>query len=644
MSQSETRRGPRPILAGLALAAALSWTSSAQESDWTQQVVWSPGPVEPDVFHPDRGTPVEPRRGGRVIVHISSLPKHVNYMTENSATTRRMLREVHEFLLEQGWEDWKPTPVLARELPVVEDTLILAGGRGPDNSNILFGRVTEEGDSYVVTPLSKNNPLEGRRAVPKDQVESLERETVFTFTLRDGVKWHDGHPLDADDVVFSFQQYLNPNVDCDNIRFKYQKFTGVEKIDDLTVRFYYSQQYFLALDSFYDLVILPSHLYNLRDPDNPDYDPEATDAAQGTYINENRHNNEWVGLGPYRITEWTNQHVDAVRFDDYFDPEHSGWVDEIRWRHIPNDESAKTALINGELDYWERLETKDYFGAFTKQPAFTEHFYKGLMSYPYMGYTTYNMRRPKFADPAVRRALSMSFDWDEWIKAQYYGLAVRVTGSQYYGGASYDHDLEPIPFDLDAAEELLFEAGWYDRDGDDIIDKDGQPFVVEFLMPTGNNASTRFGEKWQENLARLGIKMNIATRDWAVFLERLYDRDYDCANLAWIQDLYSDPEQLWHSKWAVTPRSSNHCGLADPEVDRLIEAIQVELDENKRNELFHKMQARIYELQPYMFGVNQPKKFVASRRIRNLKTYAPDPGYRIREWFLVDGGGGDSRQ
>ena len=65
----------------------------------------------------------------------------------------------------------------------------------------------------------------------------------------------------------------------------------------------------------------------------------------------------------------------------------------------------------------------------------------------------------------------------------------------------------------------------------------------------------------QENLAQVGIKMNIATREWATFLEALYDREFDCGNLAWVSEVESDPEQIWHSKW-VDGRSSNHAGLS----------------------------------------------------------------------------------
>jgi ABC-type transport system substrate-binding protein len=97
----------------------------------------------------------------------------------------------------------------------------------------------------------------------------------------------------------------------------------------------------------------------------------------------------------------------------------------------------------------------------------------------------------------------------------------------------------------------------------------------------------------------------------------------------------NDPEQLWHSRW-VGPHTSNHASFADETVDALIEAIQVELDENERRLLFHQLHERLYESQPYMYGVSVPHKFAASVRIRNLQLFAVEPGYSLRRWYLTE--------
>ncbi len=602
------------------------------------------GPSLPDVFYPGfdprTDTLPEPRRGGRITVHLSSKPKHLNYMTENSATTRRMLYEVHEFLIQRDWESWEYKPVLAAGFET-EDSLLLKELRPEarelaDGSKRIFGRVTEDGDHYVVEPISPDHPLgENAIRVPKSDVEAVYRETVFTFDLREDVRWHDGHPFDADDVMFSFASYKNPSVDCDAVRFQFNKLLDAEKLGPHRVRFYYADQYFLAQDVFAAFMVLPSHLYNLADPAHPAHKPNPTNEEQGRHINESPLNTQWIGLGPYRITEFSEQVIVAQRTADYFDQSNGGYVDEIRWRHIADDDAAVQALQNGQLDFYARLKAEQYFGNVVRNPKFQETHYAGYHRQPYMGYTAWNTRRPKLADPQVRGALNRAFDWEEYIRTVAMGQAERVTGTAYKFGPYYNNDIEPIPFDLGEAEDMLADAGWYDRDGDGLVDKDGQPLEITFLMPTGNAASQIFAQKYQENLAKIGVRLSVQTREWATFLEELRNHDYDCANLAWILMLESDPEQIWHSRWA-NRAGSNHSGYADPGSDKLIDAIQVELDQERRTELFHELQARIYASNPYMFGLNVPVRFAMSKRVRNFQFFAPDPCYSLRRWFVVE--------
>lgn len=611
------------------------------------QVKGRPGEVVVDLFHPanqkgdgDTVPPMpEPRRGGRVSVHLASLPKHINYMTETSAVARWIQHEVHAYLVWRNWTTWEAEPQLARTM-VVEDTLILKQSSAWSRDNIVFGEVREEGDEYVVTPKSKGNPLTEERRVPKAEVASLEKQTVFTFVLRPGVKWHDGHELDAKDVWFSWRCYFNPTVDCESPRPQITKIVDAEVLDDLSIRFFYAEQYFLALENFDGLTILPAHLYDLRDPANPKHDPTADPMGepQGTFVNEHPNNNLWVGLGPYRVTAFNDQYVEAERFVDYYDPQDAGYVDTIRWRHIPSDDAAKQALLNGELDYFERLRAEEYFGSFTQGEAFLENYYKGYFYRPQMQYWAWNMRRPPLDERDVRYALGHAMDWDEFLRTQANGLGVRITATWPYLSPNYDHTLEPIPFDLEKAGELLDDAGWYDRDGDGWRDKRGQPLVIEYLMTTGNKASETMALMYQENLKSIGVQLSIATRDWSAFMERCKSKDFDTFGMAWILDPENTPRQLWHS-WVGDPdkdRSSNYPGVKDEEIDRLIEEIEREIDRDARAKLCHRLQRRIYELQPYMFSYNTPMKFAMSKRIRNLRQYGLNPGYRIRDWYVVE--------
>ncbi len=614
---------------------------SAQEPAWLRSVPRGPGPSVPDRFRPGFDPAVdelpEPRRGGRVVVHVASLPRTVNYVLDNSATTRRLMYELHEFLLRRDWETWEPVPVLA-ESWVVEDAVLLRGGPRPGEDGLLFGRVTEEEGVVRVAPVSARNPLAEPVEVPAAEVEAVHPGTVFTFELRRDVRWHDDHPFDARDVAFSTGLWSNPDVDCDHLRASFLKIARCEVLDDHAVRFTFHRPYFLATENFGKLTILPAHRYDLSDPDNPDHDPEAPapdPRRQAEYVNRHPGNTAWVGLGPYRMTEWTEGYVEAERFPGYFDPDDAGWVDAIRWRHIPGHAAMKQALLNGELDYSERLSSSDYFGEFTSEPTFTERLYKGLCMSTQVVYMAWNTRRAKFADVRVRQALAHAFDWDEYLENLCYGLGVRVTGAQYYFSPGYDRSIAPIPFDLERAAELLDEAGWYDRDGDGLRDRDGEPLSIAFLVSTNNVGARIQAQRLQENLRELGVGLEVVSREWTEMLERVYARDFDAVGLSWVNEVEGDYEQLWHSRWADA-QGSNHSGLADPEVDALVEAIQGELDPAPRAELFRKLQRRLHNLQPVMFGITQPKRFAVSRRLRNFRTYCIDPQVRIRDWWIEE--------
>jgi peptide/nickel transport system substrate-binding protein len=641
----------------LALAGPLGEGRATDEVD-TQKAA----PV--DQFHPDAKSAATPAYGGQVVVHLSSMPEGLCRAVENSAVSRWMLYEVNDTLVLQDWETWEFKPSLC-EGWVEEDQIILKPeaaskypqareiGSGDKLRQVLYGKVELVDGTYSVSSASRGNPVEGTLEVPAADVESVQEGTVFTFYLPTNVKWHDGHPFDAEDVMFSWDLFNNSEVDCDEIRFQYQQILDGELIDKQAVRFFFEKQYFLALQVPGEMGIVPRRLYDLTDPDNKRYDPEThaefarlkgadhvfTEAELGQYINENPHNTDWVGVGPYKIVSWDSKRVTAERFEDYHDPEKAGYVDKIIWRHISDDDTAFNGLINGELDYFARVKSEDYFGEGTEQEAFKDAFYKGYFYTGTYGYTGLNTLRPTLSDVNVRKALTIAFDWEDFKKTKYNDLAIRVNGPQNYFGPGYNREVEFLPYDPDLAEEMLAEAGWYDRDGNGIIDKDGIEMELEFLFPSGNAASESFGLRMQESYEPLGIKINMRNFEWSTFLERMLERKFDMVNLAWVPPVESDPEQLWHSKWGPAElKSSNMCGVMDEEVDRLIEAGQIELDKDKRAELWKALHKRLYEeIQPYMFGLNSPRKFAMNKNIRGFQAFKIAPGYSIRRWYYPAG-------
>ncbi len=617
-----------------------------------------------------------PAYGGRVIVHLTAMPRSINFALENAVYVHRMLYEVHEFLLLQDWESWEYRPVLchrwdeedmlvladgAREKYGDEVTLLpasAAAGAGPEASGgevaVLYGTVEEDSSGWAIAPLSAGNPLGEPLLVPKEDVARVERETVFTFHLREDVPWQpslvfreredlsaekrlalESQLLDARDVWFSWSIYSNPGVDCGEKRVQFQKIPRCEVVDPHTVRFFYESQYFRALDApGTTLAILPSHVYDLSDPDNPDHDAAATPSRQARHVNENPHNRLWVGLGPYQVLVYDEQQVEARRFDRYFDPKRAGYLDVIRWKLLPSDELALQALLNGEIDFLDRITSENYLGKATEQEAFVRSYVKGHYYLGAYTYTCWNLRRPQFVDITVRQALAHAFDGPEYLQGYYKGLGRVITGPFAHDSPAYDRSIPAIPYDPERARELLEDAGWYDRNANGIRDRDGVELEFQYLLTPGNVATLALSQKLQESVAAIGMRMNIVNVEWATLQERLRNRDFDATSLAWAPPLESDPGMIWHSSGAeVGARGSNYAGVADPEVDALIERGQRELDPRARAAIWNSLHARLYSLQPYLWHYNLPTKYAIHRRLLGFRSFAIDPGYVIRDWY-----------
>jgi peptide/nickel transport system substrate-binding protein len=609
----------RPVGTGAEEQAAASQSKSTAETEH-----FGPGPVPVDLWNPDRDRPVRPAYGGTITIHVGDgLPPSLNHALLNFANTRYMLYELHAGLVRRDWESWEFVPDLATSWEV-EDTLVEKGGA------VHHGRVSEEERQYVVAGT----------AIPKEDVARLERGTVFTFHLRPGVRWQDGHPFDSGDVIFSWQIAQNLDVRCDWVRPYLTKIERAEAVDAHTVRFFFREQYFNSMALFADsLWVLPRHLYDLRDPDHPRHKADASDAECAKEINENPHNTEWVGLGPYRLTKYSSQGVEAERYDGYFDPEHGGYADRIVWRSISNDTAAFQALLNGELDFTVRISSDQYFGDATQQEAFTRRFCKGYYYLGAFNYIPWNMRRPILADVRVRKALAHALDLQSFVDTVAHGLAVMPTGPQCYFGPAYNRDVKRLEYDPDKASELLADAGWYDRDEDGVLDKDGKPFEIELLIMSGNLSSETFARMYQESLAKIGVRLKITPLDSATYFKRIQERDFDAGGGGgWTVDATeNDPVQLWSSGAAIKG-GSNHAGVIDPKVDAMIAEGDRELDSARRWGIWKELHRYLYEeVQPYLYREAPPRKFALNKALRGVQFFKLSPGYSVRRWYYPAG-------
>ena len=224
-------------------------------------------------------------------------------------------------------------------------------------------------------------------------------------------------------------------------------------------------------------------------------------------------------------------------------------------------------------------------------------------SYTYIGW---NEAKPLFSNHKVRQALTMAIDRKRIIQQNLNGQGIEITGTFFRYSPSYDENILPFPFDPQQAKTILEAEGWYDQDGDGIIDKviDGVKYPFEFNLTyyVKNSTTKSICEYIATALKEVGILCHLNGVDIADLSSIFEDKNFDAIFLAWsLGTPPEDPKQLWYSSGAKQKGSSNTIGFANPEIDAIIDLLTYEYDRQKRIELYHRFDRIIHEQAPYTF-------------------------------------------
>lgn len=445
--------------------------------------------------------------------------------------------------------------------------------------------------------------------------EISEDKLSFTFYLRKDVKWHDGAPFTADDVVYSFERIMDPKVDAAVARSFYAQVKKVEKLDDYTVRFIWKKPYFKALEFSAGMSVVPRHILD-----------------DGTEFNRHPFARNPVFTGSYRFVEWkTGQEIVIERNPSYWGQKPH--IRRIVFRIITNDDAALLAFKEGRVDFLDRLNPIQWVKQ-TNSRSFLAKAHKLYYDYPQYRYIGWNLRRPLFAEVRVRRAMTMMLNREAILKNIMYCLGKIVSGNSYINTPYYDQSIEPWPYDPEQAEKILDQAGWSDHDGDGLRDKDGKPFRFEFAFTAEVPFWERLATIYKEDLEKIGVDMVIRRFEWAVFLQNVQEWQFDACGMGWA--LGTDPDffQLWHSSQADIKGSSNHVGFKNNEMDRLIELNRREFKKQKRIQYAHQVHRILHEQQPYTFLFNAKRLTVIDKRFHNIIPYAIRPIFEFDEWYI----------
>jgi len=426
-------------------------------------------------------------------------------------------------------------------------------------------------------------------ALAKELIPATEHNPVLLFHLRPGVKFHDGHPMNADDVRFTYEAIMNPKNLSPRIS-DYEPVKTVEVIDPLTVKIVYKRLYSPAVGTW-GMGILPEHLLNAqalqKEALRLGKDPKTFSMRQSTF---NRHP---VGGGPFKFQTWkSDQYIILDRFNDYWEgpPNYQRYV----YRIIPDLLTQEMEFYAGTIDSYSvqphqvsRLENDPRF----------QHFSGTAFGYTYIGY---NMRRKPFDDSRVRRALGMAIDINKIIKYVLYGQGEPITGPFVKQTDYYDHSINPLAYDPEGALNLLETAGWK-RNKDGRLEKNGKPFKFTLITNSGNDLRKAVLAIAQDAWKQIGIDVGTDVLEWSVFLqERVYKLDFDAVVLGWQMGIEPDLFQIWHSS-QTHPYQLNFVGFHNKDADDLIIKIRQEYNYDRLVEFCHRLHAIIADQQPYTF-------------------------------------------
>lgn len=547
----------------------------------------------------------EPVKGGTLVMALTAEPENLNYFTSTSAVAKRFLDYIYETLIDYDYTTWEYTrPVLAEHYEISEDF------------------------------------------------------KTFTFRVRKDAYFHDGHPLTAHDVLFSFKAMLNPFVDDAPLRAYYSKVVDAWIEGDYTFVVRTSDTYFLNLEFLGGFAVIPKHVWDpdglmdpftiadLRNPTLTKEEPDIRTFAdafnthpQGRPVGMDAE--PIIGSGPWKFDRWiTGDYMSLKRNDDYWGKgrtylegfaEEGAYLDKVIIKSISDATASLTALKAGEIDFVPRLQAIQYFEQ-TNTPDFLERFQKVSYMVPAYSYIGWNNDRPYFQDKRMRQAMTMLIDRKAYNKYVDYGKGIPTIGPFHIDSDQYNHEIERWPYDPERAVELIEEVGWVDTDGDGIRDKDGVPFSFTWSISQGSSSSRYLALMAKEDFRRIGIEVKIRALEWSVYVENLRDRQFDVVNLLWIGSLQADPYQIWHSD-NIGDRGSNYIGFRNAEADSLIEHARYEMDTEKRNAMYHRLQEIFHEEQPYTFMFFQRDLGAYLKEFRGVKWVPIRPGYKYASWW-----------
>ena len=465
----------------------------------------------------------------------------------------------------------------------------------------------------------------------------------YSVELRRGLQFSDGHPLDADDVLFTFRVYLDEAIHSPqrDLLIVGGKPIEVRKVDAYHVAFRMTKPYGVGDRIFDGLAILPRHI--LEKP--------YGEGKLGQSWSLSTSPNEWAGLGPFRLKQYVpGERIVLERNPYYWKADAKGtrlpYLDEIVFLFVPSADAQVLRFQSGETDVITRLGAENYSVLSRQARGYTMTDAGAGLEYNFL---FFNLNEPTaktsadaarrlswFSDVRFRRAVSAAVDREAIVRLVYQGRGAALWGPVTPGNKRWANpEIKHAARSLDRARELLRQAGysWKSSVGSDqiLIDQSGNPIEFSILTSSSNADRTKMATLISDDLKQLGIRAQVVPLEFRSLLDRVTQtKEYDACVLGLVS-FDADPSadiNVWLSSGGThlwNPSQAHPATPWEAEIDKLIQQQLVAKSFNERKRSFDRVQVLLDENQPFIFLATPDILVGAKNTVGNFRPATLEP-------------------
>jgi peptide/nickel transport system substrate-binding protein len=480
---------------------------------------------------------------------------------------------------------------------------------------------------------------------------------VFTINLRHGLRFSDGQPFDADDVLFSFEVYLDEKLHSPqrDLLVVGGKPIEIRKIDQYTVRFTLAEPYAAAERIFDSLAMMPRHLLEKSYKEDK--------FAQVWTLNTPPA--EIAGMGPFRLKEYVPGQKIVLERNPYFwkadrSKNRLPYLDELVFLFVGNEDAQVIRFQAGDTDLISRLSAENY-ALLSKEASERkiELFDLGpSLEYNFLVFNLNDLtskhldsiaaKQSWFGDLKFRQAVSSAIDRDSIVKLVYAGRGAALWGNVSPSNKSWVDAALPHPSrSVEHARELLKATGFSWRGDGQLVDHQGQPVEFSIITSTSNTQRTKMATLIQDDLSKLGMNVHVVPLEFRGLLDRVFQTfDYE-AGIMGLGGGDADPNpemNVWLSSGST---HLWHLGETKPStewearIDQLMQKQMVELKYQERKHLYDQVQEAIAANDPFVFLATPNILVGAKNNLANFRPAILEPTtlWNVEQLYYLPGNG-----